>query len=287
MLFKGVKRVKCLIQILLVFCGVFGGAVPAAWSAFGFIRPVTISLQPSLPGKPQTHINSLACHDAADGKPLNCPFTVKLLGLREPVDLSENNGGHLHGYDTHPLIEPANGALQFGGDLDPSKLGVSGKTRKIEAEITHRLPFAAGLIIQDLVIEAPPGYACFSGCFTATQYKYLYTLNVGVKGLVPFPESSDTHIVIRGGKAEHPEGTWGTLDTVIRLLTVSQEYFEITDRRLSVNDLSLPQGGLFDLNNQWNTAKGGHEEHRTGADADLNRADMREGQRLTVWMMTN
>ena len=51
-----------------------------------------------------------------------------------------------------------------------------------------------------------------------------------------------------------------------------KKYFELTKRKLSINDLSLPNGGLFDLNGLWNTAKG-HDTHRHGNDADINRTD--------------
>ena len=96
------------------------------------------------------------------------------------------------------------------------------------------------------------------------------TLDVGVAGLGQLPDAGPFHVVVRGGTDTHPEGTYGTPDTVARLIVLAQEYFKVTDRRLSINDLSLPRGGLFDINNNWAPP---HHEHRAGADADLNRAD--------------
>lgn len=36
---------------------------------------------------------------------------------------------------------------------------------------------------------------------------------------------------------------------------------------MSVNDISLPTGGLFDFNSTW---KAPHQTHRTGKDVDIN-----------------
>jgi hypothetical protein len=84
------------------------------------------------------------------------------------------------------------------------------------------------------------------------------------------PASSAFHVVVRGGTGTHPEGTWGTLDTVGRAVYLAYEYFDLIGRRLSINDLSLPKGGLFDINNNWTDP---HITHRTGTDMDLNQAD--------------
>jgi hypothetical protein len=40
------------------------------------------------------------------------------------------------------------------------------------------------------------------------------------------------------------------------------------EQLLFINDMSLPYGGLFDVNGQWNTS-GGHSSHRIGTDVDI------------------
>jgi hypothetical protein len=39
-----------------------------------------------------------------------------------------------------------------------------------------------------------------------------------------------------------------------------------------VNDISLPKGGVFDLQNDWNQFARSHSEHRDGRDIDINPA---------------
>jgi len=65
-----------------------------------------------------------------------------------------------------------------------------------------------------------------------------------------------------------PEGHWGTEDTIEKLKEIAEVYYDLTDRILSINDISLPRGGLFDYEETWNPP---HAEHRTGTDADINR----------------
>jgi hypothetical protein len=102
-----------------------------------------------------------------------------------------------------------------------------------------------------------------------------------VERLSKLPERTDLpYVVVRGGTDTHPEGTYGTQKTLTRLQTISGAYFKLTKRKLSINDLSLPWGGLFDLCGTWNPADkcgdplhGGHGTHRLGTDADINRTD--------------
>ncbi len=61
------------------------------------------------------------------------------------------------------------------------------------------------------------------------------------------------------------------------------EYFEATKgRSLGINDMTLPKGGIFDVCGTWNPKDSctnpntgrtmtGHNTHRTGTDADIDR----------------
>lgn len=69
----------------------------------------------------------------------------------------------------------------------------------------------------------------------------------------------------------------GTGDTRIFLSAIADTYQLLTVRperraglKLSVNDMSLPAGGYFDLNKDWRGDKE-HMFHRTGNSADINR----------------
>ena len=50
---------------------------------------------------------------------------------------------------------------------------------------------------------------------------------------------------------------------------LSNVLFETSGRNLSVNDISLPKGGVFDLLLNWD-GDDDHAEHRDGNDADIN-----------------
>lgn len=49
---------------------------------------------------------------------------------------------------------------------------------------------------------------------------------------------------------------------------IAENYFVLSGRLLSINDMSLIKGGLFDIDAQWTTP---HSSHREGKDADINR----------------
>lgn len=84
-----------------------------------------------------------------------------------------------------------------------------------------------------------------------------------------FRDSGPYHTVARGDTAQHPEGTYGKFKTINTLELIAENYFKKVKRKLSVNDLSLPKGGLFDVHFNW---RPGHKSHRTGTDADINQA---------------
>lgn len=239
---------------------------------FGYIYERDLFQAPSLPNKnPVKYKNYISCYDIDTRQLLNCALTYRAIGIKDPRTSPDNNGGHNHGFDTHPVIQPANGALQFSGtDTDPSPLGVRGQTQNSEVLITHPMPQVAGKIIVEETLTAPPGRRCAGGCFTFNSQKRKNTIDVRIPGLTRLPTSTAFHITARGGTASHPEGTWGTLNTVGRAVYLASEYFKITGRRLSINDLSLPKGGVFDIDSNWTKP---HASHRTGTDMDLNRAD--------------
>ncbi|MEK6589496.1 MAG: penicillin-insensitive murein endopeptidase, partial [Nitrospinota bacterium] len=113
-------------------------------------------------------------------------------------------------------------------------------------------------------------WVCGGRCWTDNSWRYLDTLDIGISGFEPLPDNGVYHIVNRLDKDTHPEGTYGMPETVIKLEEIAQQYFYRTDRKLSINDLSLPKGGLFDYKAIWAPP---HKEHRIGTDADINRTD--------------
>jgi hypothetical protein len=250
------------------------GVYPVWGVETGYTNGWDASLYPShlSPGTPSTLKLRISCVNAYTGEFLDCPFTYKVLGLKPLSESSDNNGGHMHNYDTHTLIDPPDGALQFdGADSDPGQLGIKGQTQNTRVLVIHPMPRVAGKIQVETIITAPPGdWRCGYACWTETSWRYLGAIDVGIQGWAQLPDSGDHHVVVRGGTDTHPEGTYGTSDTIEILRKIAKEYFKSTGRRMSINDLSLPKGGLFDINSDYTTP---HIEHRTATDADLNRCD--------------
>jgi hypothetical protein len=87
---------------------------------------------------------------------------------------------------------------------------------------------------------------------------------------------------LTGQTAGHPDNRWGTAATVNSIQLVALDFLEyscetlMTCAALKINDLSLRQGGLFDICGSWNPAdtcqsapRGGHRWHRTGTGVDI------------------
>lgn len=282
--------IKRIIKGLMVIGLLWVFMVSQAWGTeYGYIHYKVIPKSPShlKPNKPISKLLLIGCYDAWSGQYLNCEFTHKVIGLKEPKEDIENNGGHCYDYDGHPLIDPPVcesescdppcGELEFAGsDEDDTPLGVKGQTQYQRAVIRHRMPQVAGRIVTETTITAPSGWRCLCCCFTNNSSKYQDTLDVEVSKLkeLPGPASGEHYIKCRGEACPEPlpgeplpEGHWGTKDTINKLKEIAEEYYDLTDRILSINDISLPRGGLFDYKKTW---KPPHDSHRTGTDADIN-----------------
>jgi hypothetical protein len=256
-------------------------SVSPAYSFYhtGYTHEGYFSVPPTLSGSPSATSFSTSCYCViftqweARVVECDCTFTYRVIGLETPVESLENNGGHNHNFDTHPLIEPKEGALQtFGAaewlDLE-KRLWVEGHTLNNPLMVRHPIPQVAGRIQREIIVTAPWGWVCGGRCWTDNSWRYLDTINVGLLGFEKISDNGDYHIVVRDGKDTHPEGIYGTSDIIKKLKEIAKKYFKSTGRKLSINDISLPAGGLFDINNNWATP---HIEHRTGTDADINRA---------------
>ena len=255
-----IKKIIFIQMLLGVFILWYG--VDSAFSR----HPLDIVIKSSSEPLPSTKPGiGVACYDFFTLDPLDCPFTLIITAL---VD----DGGHVkHTPSLHPLIDPEKVTLEFNGiDDDGSPLGIKSKTEEKRAIIKIPLPEVAGAFLVEILTESPEGYVCARSCFTRTSSKREHTFDVKIAELTPLPNSGPHHITVRGDVAEHPKGTHGTGDTIQALQEIARVYFGRTGRKLSINDVSLPKGGLFDTGFDWETP---HDTHREGKDADLNRAD--------------
>ena len=121
-----------------------------------------------------------------------------------------------------------------------------------------------------------------NGAADATQ-----AVLVAVPGLSSLPEGE--HYTLIGVRSAHPESHNGTtglnaalgaladsLAAYAALIPTMPDSLKPTGRFpnvLAINDMSLPLGGLFDLDANW-TCSAGHCDHRVGTNADI---DVRRG----------
>jgi murein endopeptidase len=74
-----------------------------------------------------------------------------------------------------------------------------------------------------------------------------------------------------GWTSQHPDNHYGTLYSVQRIQTICDIYNQETAGIVGVNDMSLPEGGRFDLGpsysgSWWNPP---HSSHMLGTNADI------------------
>ncbi|MGD9598903.1 MAG: hypothetical protein AB7G76_08635 [Steroidobacteraceae bacterium] len=270
-------RERLYVGITLIACGPWWGAsahAECADSDYVSARP-----SPASPAGYSAITAVLGCYSVFTGDFANCAFTYKVVGLAYPESDPGNNGGHVGHTGVRPLVladsRNPGGAVLYPRDADSSPLRVSGQTQEVppfqQAVLRHPAPQVSGRLAVDMTITAPPGqFFCFLDPAGRTLLTYA-VIDVGIPGLEPLPPTGTDYQVIRGGVAEHPDGTNGTSGTLRKLLEIAGYYHSAEGSKLSVNDLSLPAGGLFDINSNWQPP---HDTHRDGLDSDINRQNV-------------
>jgi hypothetical protein len=277
-----------LAIMLFGFLGLLLGVNPA-WSQTPCPGPIpctfleSAAVPPTLPGGPATLITLVSCYDTFLGKPLGCGNVIhKVLGLNEPPSDLANNGGHQHAFETHPLIAPPPGdRLVFqntGISFDP-KLGVITGPVFGTAVILHQMPEVAGNIVTETLVRAPLGWRCFFNCFDSLHGRTLTTLDVAFGGLQELLATAEDPFVFkpRPSTEIHPNAHHGMERLHSGIRVISKTYLEKTKgRKPRITDMTLPAGGMFDLNGKWFVNKdegNGHLSHRDGHDVDLSAED--------------
>jgi hypothetical protein len=113
------------------------------------------------------------------------------------------------------------------------------------------------------------------------------TVTIGVPGLQPLPSSSEyrlTGTASQQGQG-HLHNHYGgpALLTQIRILAARYQFaMSLLGSRatLGINDMSLPLGGLFDLDGVY-TSSNGHRLHRFGDSVDIDQNHLEENGTLT------
>jgi len=234
----------------------------------------TMSSPPSFPGTTRTITQWFGCADSLTGKPLDCEFSLSVTGIEQPAEDPANNGGHAH-QTGRPLVLN-NGPVEFSADTDPAPLRVAGTTLStppfIKAQVTHKIPEVAGRLWVETYMVAPSGWTFGRDCddrVTPTRFRTA-RYDIGVGALMPLPKDDAIYGKVRSEDNDHLEtdAYHGTRFTLQMIPLIAENYLVLSGRMLSVNDMSLPKGGLFDIRGNWSSP---HQTHREGRDADINR----------------
>lgn len=208
-----------------------------------------------------------SCYDVSTGNLLVCQVLAELLA---PSSDLGSNGGHTH-LGTFPLTDLSEGAgfvCLVCTDLNLDPFIIQTSTEGVTVGLLHKIPQFAGRLQVRGFVSPPPGWHCITTC------NYQFFEEIGVDGLADLP-GGQNYAVIRSPSSIsfHPRGTAGTSDTLLGVASIAQGYFQVTGRGLSINDLSLPRGGKFDLAGTFGEG-GAHSSHRNGKDADFNSIDL-------------
>ncbi len=134
------------------------------------------------------------------------------------------------------------------------------------------MPEVSGNLAGESTLVLPRNWFCVSGCFTFNSWRYADTYDVGIRNLAALPDMPSEYSKLRGGLDTHPHavGFTGTPLALQMLPLVAQNYFVLSGRLLSINDMSLIKGGLFDYKASEKPWEPPHKSHREGKDADIN-----------------
>jgi len=130
-----------------------------------------------------------------------------------------------------------------------------------------------------LNLRVPPGWhtvspeSCDGG---GTSWCFRTTIKIGLLDpmgnplLMSLPDISPFYEKHRNGAPDHQDedAYSGTIDANFNLIEIAEEYSNMTALPLSINDMSLPKGGLFDIKSNYALP---HTWHRTGQSADINK----------------
>lgn len=230
-------------------------------------------------------LTSIACYDAGSGNLQDCGFDFTITGLTQPASDVANNGGHTHDLSTHPV-----GVLSIIAPIlaGPSR-SLAGQTSFDVFVVSHTIPEVSGKIDTVLNLRVPPGWhtvspeSCDGG---GTSWCFNTTIDVGVSGLTNLPDGNPLYTKVRGGSPQHTDAVAysGTADAVFYLTAIAELYNQLSNSVLSVNDMSLVKGGLFDIKNNYTVP---HRTHRTGQSADINKTQGDCVQNFDLLMAVN
>jgi len=203
-----------------------------------------------------------------------CKGSQSAWAIKETYQYDVKSAGHNHN-DNIPKLKVSNTYLTPN---EPSSSEFK------EKDFTFYLPESGSLYNNTTYYywELMPDFAAtiaedtqFLGSCSGLHHKDI--IYVMVKGLVEL--STGTGYALIGATAIHPKNHFGVPNFLEQLKVIAKKCKEEICPQsdpLYYNDISLPWGGLFDLNGDW---KPFHTTHREGKEADINkRAIKRQGE---------
>ena len=236
------------LKVIVIGFMLFG---KVAWAQDFILTPSMSADNPSIDK------GHASCYDVRTRVLLNCEF-------RYVLSKGAYDGGHIAHNSPRPI-----GGLRFSGHTGKGITSLSFNSLWDVVYLEYVIPEVSGEIKLTITAIPPDPYRCVSNCFVERMGF------IQVEGLEPMPASADGYWRLTGANGEpgvtslHLFNHYGTSSTVGALSLIAWRYFEDTGGdSLGINDISLPKGGLFDINNDWVTP---HSEHRAGTDADIDR----------------
>jgi len=229
------------------------------------------SVRTQLPTSPTTETATVTalvktCPAQSGSAPASVEVTFEVLSA--PTDASTEAGGHDHN------TQRPKGTLKRGGQaatsctvpIDATGMGTCSST------LEYHPSAVSG--VEKIVAEAT-GFN-----------KDEKNVTVRILGLVNLAAVQSNFFRLTGQTSTHPDNHWGTPNVVSNTQPVAFDYLEHscntlgTCATLGINDMSLRQGGLFDVCATWDpgstcTIDGrsatGHRSHRIGTGVDIDR----------------
>jgi hypothetical protein len=164
------------------------------------------------------------------------------------VNRVQNSGGHLH----------AGGP---SGSISPQSLVLGPKYPQNQTAV-FTAPIASGSV--QVTANFSPGNPP-----TITAM-----VNVAVPGLVEL--TGGVGITLTGASPTHPKNHYGLPALISKIQQLAAVFHNKFGKNLFVNDMSLPDGGLYDFKN---TFAPPHATHREGRTVDINSTSMSQAER--------
>lgn len=184
-----------------------------------------------------------------------------------------NTGGHDHDDSSRPT-----GAFSYlTGNTGPS--GTS-------FEPTFTAPEISGIVDVVVTCSGPAGYSCQTTTLPiAVRISDLVLLRAGVDYILTGSAGDP------GVTSLHVDNHFGVASFVFKLQALGTAYFlhymNQPAPRLRFNDMSLTEGGLFDVSNNWQPTPLGHFEHRIGVSVDVDLVPVARRQTLKMMLMSS